>query len=154
MVPKARYALDFQVMPDTVRKQGETFVKNCLQRKGDYMAHLFNTFFHKLCKDESVTYYPRDFHVTENKMPGSARILYIELPEQIYDSTVYCTAYAVAYTKPLFGSIRNVKFFTVEKSLLGTTCIGTMEPDGHHVNFGGAFPTAAENLRKIAKLYG
>lgn len=153
MVPKSRYMLDFKLMPETMQNQAETFIKTCLAHKGEYMAHLFNSYFHNMCKDTSITYRPQDFNVSDNKMSGSDRILYIELPDQRYDSTVWCTAYAVAYSKSFFGAIRNVRFFTVEGSLFGTTCIGSMNAEGEHVNYGDAYPTRGANLNAIHRLY-
>ena len=153
MVPKARYNLDFRLIPETIQKQAETFIKNCLTNREEYMAYLFNNYFHSLCKDNSVRYTPGDFRITDNKMSGKDRILYIELPRQYYDSTVYCTAYAVAYRVSLFGKIQNARYFSVEGSVFGTDCIGSVHPSGRHINYGDAFPTRDENLAAIYKLY-
>jgi len=152
MVPKARYMLDFRLMPEAVENQGETFIKSCLKGGGEFMAFLYNNYFHNLCKDTSVSYTAGDFGISENRMSPREYILYIDLPREHYDSTVYCTAYAIAYQKSMLGKISYARFYTVEASVFGTGCIGTMQ-GGTHVNYGDAHPEAGENIRAIYKLY-
>ena len=153
MVPKARYTLDFRLIPETIQNQAETFIKSCLQHREEYMAYLFNNYFQNICIDNRIQYTPGDFCITENKMSGKDRILYIELPQQYYDSTVYCTAYAIAYSTSMFGKIQKARFFSVEGSVFGTGCIGSVHPNGQHINYGDAFPSRGENLTAIYKLY-
>ena len=148
MKNNTRHTMDFQVMPDLIGKSGSTFVKRCLKEKERHICEIYNYFFQKVFKNFQITYNEKDFCISDHKMSGHQRILYISLPPKHDDSTVFCTAYAVFYEKNLFG-IGNTQFYTVEASVFNTTCIGTMSPDGTHLNFGEAYPTREQNLQAI-----
>lgn len=148
MNDNARYMLDFQLIPDMIRTTGRDFVSKCLMYREDLICLFFNHILHEMAGQAGRPYTREQFRVTEHTVSDQDRILYIELPPAADSSAVYCTAYAVAYSDTPLG-VQDVRFYSIEKSTRGTTCIGTMDADGNHINYGRAYPTPEQNIRVI-----
>lgn len=145
----ARYMLDFVLMPDIVRKDGWKIVFMLLYEKEEFVCTIFNKVLHDMAGQPAV-YTKEQFRVTEHRISEQQRALYIELPPAADSSAICCTAYVITYSERA-GGFEAVRFYTIEKSTRGTTCIGAMGSDGSHINYGRAYPTAEENIAAITR---
>lgn len=50
------------------------------------------------------------------------------------------------------SSILDIRFFTVEKSICDTRCIGSMSTDGNHVNYGDSTGSVKGDIKRILKI--
>lgn len=150
----ARYELDFGIIPKIFYKDPGDFVTRCLRWKDGYVCAMFNRYYELVNKvffpNHPKRFDPSQFALTESKIEGG-RVIYITLPTEHEGSLVYCSAYAAAYRKGFFG-IKDAKLFLIERSVLGTDCIGTMDPEGKHVNFGPVTGSIQGDIARIAEI--
>lgn len=144
----ARYILDFQIMPQLLADVGSDYVKNCLIEKNRFVFRVFDTFLAKLNDQAHSGHTPDQFEVSQYTLSSSQKLLYIRLPDAADRSMLWCTAYCITFTQT-GDDIRDVQFFTVEKSTRGTGCIGTMTTDGDHINYGIAHPSEEDNINAV-----
>ena len=146
-----RYTLDFIIMPQNATPQ---FIQECISRKEkkicEFFNHYYNTINHLHFANHPKTFHEEEFTVTNTAVSNTRFILYITLPDEHEGSLMYCTAYAFSYERNFMG-IKNIKFFTIEKSDMGTRCIGTME-DGKHMNLGLPTGTVEGDIAAIANI--
>lgn len=150
-----RHQLDFTVMPQLFYRDKEAFLKSALNKKETFFCDLFTQHY----TWANPIYYPdsprsfreSDFSLYLHSLPGGKNILYISLPEEHEGSTVFCTAYALTYQKG-FLSHKNIRFFTVEESIMGTTCIGQVPAEGGHINCGPTAGTMDGDLELLEKI--
>lgn len=145
----ARYLLDFRVMPELLERIGDDYIRRCRELKEDFVCLIFNQFLEKLSGGQAAVCPTDQFRVSEHVLNDRMNLLYIELPAAD-EAPVFCTAYAIAFSDTPDG-IRDVRYYTVERSILGTGCIGSMSADSH-LNFGKAYPTVQENVQAIRSL--
>ena len=161
-----RYIIDFRFMPEIIANQGEDFIKNCLARKEECMCCLFVNLYGKMLRgvsyDSSIKgFKPNQFGVTHKIAENGWEVLYITLPEDPFGAQMYCTAYAVAFRRSRGNSfvfwkknekISDICFFTVEKSIFGTDCIGSMTTEGDHLNYGSSTGSAEGDIKRILEI--
>ncbi len=150
-----RYMLDFQVIPGIIADDGQTFILNLLAFEELFICDLFNRYYDQM----NPTYFPEnpkkfeidEFTISTREYGGRNRITYVSLPSEFDGSILICRGYAFAYEK--YGMrIDNIRYFTIEQSTVGTSCIGSMSNDGIHSNYGSQGKTINETIEKIAAI--
>lgn len=150
-----RYNLEFRILPAYVQRDPGAFLEQCLKNPPKYFFELFHTYYKTIPDQASIlpelkAFTRKDFSSEEWIYSDGTHILYIQLPQIRGGAHVYCTAYAFA-----FDSIRSrdsIRFFTVEESVFGTSCIGTMTDQGGHLNLGDGGADQDENIRELYRI--
>lgn len=152
--PIIRYKLDFQLLPILFHTDKKEFSKVFMEFPAELLAEMYTQVYETAFSGQPGQM-PRifsesDFSVRRKTYPGGAKICLVLLPPLTGEdgSHVYCTAYAMAVS----GNF--IQLYTIEKSVFGTTCIGTVDKDGNHINLGDAGKTVEENLTRIARMLG
>lgn len=145
-----RYHIDFDIIPSLYHKDPESFAEAFAMGADELLAKIYTDVYKESdsnCSGETGRQFSKtDFRVFTKIYYFTPSIHYVTLPPSEDGSHVYCTAFALTVKKD------KVNFYTIEKSVLGTTCIGTVDQNGHHVNFGPAGHSVAENIEIIRRI--
>lgn len=139
-----RHQIDFQLIPALYHKDPKAFAVTFALAAGELLANIYTDVYKEIKPkhfwQKSRQFSKEDFKVRKELYPDGVHIIYVTLPPVDDGSHVYCTAYAL-----VIGD-NEAKFYTVEKSVFGTTCIGTVDENGHHINLGDAGSSTEENM--------
>lgn len=151
-INNARYQLDFVQMPQNANPQ---FIQNCLTQKERFLCEIFNSYYSGInplfYPDHPKSFREDEFTLTNTQISATGFILYITLPVEHDGSLIYCSAYAFSYERTLLD-IKNVRFFTIEQSDMGTACIGSITANGGHINYGQPAGSVEGDLTLIRKI--
>lgn len=148
-----RYDLDFKYLPQIFYGDKKGLIKSILTDGENKIYKIFDEYYQKIknrIKKEQV-FKRSDFKVTDFAVTKTNHVLYVDLPKDLEKSRSYCSAYAFTYSKTLFG-MKNIRFFTVEYEFEGTSCIGSIEEDGSHSNYGDASEDIQVNVNRISRV--
>lgn len=149
-----RHTIDFELIPTLFYNDRKAFSEGFLNYPEGLLAEIFNQVYDHIFKETPRSrrkiFSKRDFSSYKKSYRDGATICLVTMPapEPEDSSHVYCTACAIAVR----GT--NAQLFTVEKSVFGTTCIGSVAEDMTHINMGNAEETVEKNLARIAQLFG
>lgn len=151
----ARYELDFYMIPKIFHRDPADFIVRCQRTKGGYLSALFNKYYDIA---NSVFFFnnPKhfseaDFTMVEAHPAKGQHVLYISLPTEHEGSLVYCTGLAIAYEKKLF-TIKNPRFFLIERQLGGIFRIGSVDPEGNFTDHCDSSGTVEGDIALIHSL--
>lgn len=138
------YVLHFQFIPSLFHKDKDAFMMAFGLAPDEFMAKVYTEVYQAVKPKhfwQRKKIYPKEnFKPYKKLYPDGTMISYVALPEMKDDSHVYCKAYALVMTSD------GRKFYTIEESVFGTTCIGTVDENGHHISFGKAGNSVEENM--------
>ena len=143
-----RHETDFRVVPQLYHNDKEAFGQIMLGDAGAFLARVYTqvldgTKTHRWSKTKK--YKASDFHVTKTPFPGGT-LVWVDLPLKEDGSHVWATAYATVI--PEGGEAR---LYQVEQSVFGTSCIGSVDPQGNHINH-GPLGTHEETVSRVLEL--
>lgn len=146
-----RYQIDFHLIPSLFHHDKYRFSEVFAEAADEFLAYVYNradiaskqeVFVHSLKYDAKS-----HFTVYQKDHPGGIRIIYVTLPPVDDGSHVYCTAYALVLVKG------EPNFYTIEESVFGTTCIGTVDQEENHINMGDAGKSVEENMEILYSFF-
>lgn len=145
-----RYHVDFDLVPSIYHKNPGEFALSFSANAEEMLANIYTYIYSHIKPDHFWQRRPKfsktDFQVLRKKYPDGLSITYVLLPPLTDQSLVYCTAYAVTIWK------NEAHFYTIEQSVTGTSCIGSVAKDGTHINYGSKALSVEENLAFIHSL--
>lgn len=143
-----RHETDFRVVPQLYHNDKAAFGQILL---GDACAFLARVYTQVLEGNKTgrwakvKKYKASDFRATKTPFPGGT-LVWVDLPLKEDGSHVWATAYAVVI--PEEGEVR---LYQVEQSVFGTSCIGSVDPQGNHINH-GPLGTHEETVSRVLEL--
>lgn len=138
-----RYMIDFKFIPELFYKEkwkiSEVFIKEFLAASytAAYKA-IKPRFFWQRPKQFSA----RDFKIYDMYRDGT-RLYYVALPPVDDSSDCFCAAYVIV----LYSE--ECRLFTVEKSIYGEDCIGTIDENNQHILLEHATDSVENNMEII-----
>lgn len=155
MADNLRYGLDFTFMPGLLQRQGPGLLMELLTEREEFICRIFNLFYNYMAVQDGTGrpkrhFTPDEFEVITRDLSGGRGIIYVTLPEDPDGAMVYCTAYAFLCVKD-GRKITDPVMYTIERSVMNTTCIGRMK-GGTHYNLGPATGTVEGDIEFIDKL--
>lgn len=140
---QVRAEIDFRLIPKLFYMNKDAFSMTFLNAPQRFLAQIYNDFYKRVTSTffQRAKYFSeKDFSVEIKTFPSNIKIVYVSLPPIEDRSPVFCTAYALVVCH------KDTSFYTIEDSVLGTTCIGTIDEDGNHINYGPAGSSPKENM--------
>jgi len=146
---KTRYTIDFDLVPSLFHKDPTTFHKAFPTMLGMLLPGVYNESFKKSQPfwKRSTTFGPKDFPYTRQAFPDGIIVEFVSLPPATDTSPMYCTAFA------LVSRGDTLRFYTVERSALNTTAIGTVDANGGHHNFGPGGRSRQEDMELVHAVF-
>ena len=140
----ALYLIHFHLIPDIYHKDKDAFMMAFGLAPDQFLANIYTEVWNKLTPkrfwQRKKVYSKDNFKAYKKLYPDGTMISYVTLPEMEDDSDVSCKAYA------LLMADKGSKLYTIEKNAFGTTCIGTVNENGDHINLGNAGSSVEENM--------
>ena len=106
-------------------------------------------------KEKDFSYKVFNFgKIAHDETKASYSVLYITLPlphEEDFPR-VWCTGYAIPFRTFPNGQGEIFNLYTIEKSSLGTTCIGAVGENGEHYNYGPAGNSEEWNATRVLRI--
>lgn len=138
------YLLHFQLIPALYHKDKDAFMIAFGLAPDEFLANIYTEVYQQIKPKrfwQRKKVYPKEeFKAYKKLYPDGIMVSYVTLPEMEDGSHVYCTAYALVMAS------EETSFYTIEKSVFGTTCIGTVDENGNHINLGHAGNSPEENM--------
>ena len=146
-----RYQIDFHMIPSLFYENKDGFRTHLLMAPEHTLADVYTNAYRKLQGGTPglcfITFRPVDFLVQKRSYAGDCQLVYISVPKPAEDdgSHVYCEAFA------LVSICDSISLYTIEKSVFGTSCIGSVDRTGSHHNLGSAGKSTKENVEMLCK---
>lgn len=143
-----RHETDFRVVPQLYHNDKAAFGQILLGDACAFLARIYTQVLegNKTSRWAKVKKYKAsDFRATKTPFPGGT-LVWVDLPLKEDGSHVWAVAYAVVI--PEDGEVR---LYQVEQSVFGTSCIGSVDPQGDHINH-GPLGTHEETVGRILEL--
>lgn len=151
----ARWELDTRMIPSIFYKDPTDFIVRCRRQKDGYLCALFNRYYEIANKvfffDDPKFFEKSQFVLTETDLDNGRTVLHLSLPDEHQGSLNYCTGYGIAFEKKLF-TIRNPKFFTLERHFGGIFRLGTVDKEGNHTDLGETSGDVQKDLETIGRI--
>lgn len=148
-----RYQIDFQMIPSLFYENKDGFRTRLLMAPESILADVYTNAHRKLQGGTPglrfITFRPVDFLVQKRSYSGDRQLVYVSVPKPAEDdgSHVYCEAFALVSVGD------SISLYTVEKSVFGTSCIGSVDRTGGHHNLGSAGKSTKENVEMLCKRF-
>ncbi len=146
-----RYQIDFQMIPSLFYENKDGFRTHLLMAPESILADVYTNAHRKLQEGAPglrfITFRPVDFLVQKRSYSSDRQLVYVSVPKPAEDdgSHVYCEAFALVSVGD------SISLYTVEKSVFGTSCIGSVDRTGSHHNLGSAGKSTKENVEMLCK---
>lgn len=146
-----RYQIDFQMIPSLFYENKDGFRTRLLMAPESILADVYTNAHRKLQGGTPglrfITFRPVDFLVQKRSYSSDRQLVYVSVPKPAEDdgSHVYCEAFALVSVGD------SISLYTVEKSVFGTSCIGSVDRTGSHHNLGSAGKSTKENVEMLCK---
>ncbi|MBQ3488833.1 MAG: hypothetical protein IJA71_11165 [Clostridia bacterium] len=143
-----RHETDFRVVPQLYHNDKTAFGQIMLGDAGAFLARIYTQVLegNRTSRWAKIRKYKAsDFRVTKTPFPGGT-LVWVDLPLMEDGSHVWATAYAAVV--PDQGE---AQLYQVEQSVFGTSCIGSVDAQGNHVNH-GPLGTQEETVSRILEL--
>lgn len=148
-----RYQIDFQIIPSLFYENKDGFRTQLLMAPESVLADVYTNAHRELQGGTPglrfISFRPVDFLVQKRSYSGDRQLVYVAVPSPAEDdgSHVYCEAFA------LVNTCDSISLYTVEKSVFGTSCIGSVDRTGAHHNLGSAGKSTKENVEMLCKRF-
>lgn len=146
-----RYQIDFQMIPSLFYENKDGFRTHLLMAPESILADVYTNAHRKLQGGTPglrfITFRPVDFLVQKRSYSSDRQLVYVSVPKPAEDdgSHVYCEAFALVSVGD------TISLYTVEKSVFGTSCIGSVDRTGSHHNLGSVGKSTKENVEMLCK---
>ena len=146
-----RYQIDFQMIPSLFYENKDGFCTRLLMAPESILADVYTNAHRKLQGGTPglrfLTFRPVDFLVQKRSYSSDRQLVYVSVPKPAEDdgSHVYCEAFALVSVGD------SISLYTVEKSVFGTSCIGSVDRAGSHHNLGSVGKSTKENVEMLCK---
>lgn len=144
-----RHQTDFQVVPRLYHNDKAAFGQIMMGEPEAFLARVYTQVLEgaKTSRWSKVKKYKAsDFRATKTVYPGCT-LVWVELPPKEDGSHVWATAYAV-----VIPELGQVSLYQVEQSVFGTSCIGSVDAQGGHVNHGAPGANTQQTVGLVLKL--
>lgn len=146
------YDLEFNFIPQCFNSFGGENLIELLKDKEQRMVNVFNSYYRR--NGEKPIFKKEDFCFLDISFGiGGPHIVYVKLPipETQNIPQVFCYGYCFAFV----SNKNNIEFrglYTIEGSAWGTTCIGSIDANGTHTNYGPAGNNPNESINKVKQI--
>lgn len=148
-----RYQIDFQMIPSLFYENKDGFRTQLLMESERVLADVYTNAHRELQGGTPglrfISFRPVNFLVQKRSYSGDRQLVYISVPKPAEDdsSHVYCEAFALVSVGD------SISLYTVEKSVFGTSCIGSVDRTGGHHKLGSASKSTKENVDMLCKRF-